>query len=507
MYDKIKLYILAVMAAVLPLVIRVKVVPFIGLAKDQTNISQLISGQKLNYFHYWKAAFLWVVAGALLFIMLGQLIDRKSRIKKDNKIFIAVGIFALFTIVSSFMSDFRYISIWGFYDRTEGLITYMAYMAVFLAAYSIDFSRINLKPLKWGLVFSTVILSFIGIGQFYGHNFLETNLAYMLSVPAEMQIKMPTLTFRFKDIAYSTLFNPNYVGSFTAISTPFFLGLFLFEKEKNKKIAYFALSALSFAFMVASGSRAGLVGVMAAAVLLVAMNLKNFKRDWKRYASIIVVFFVIAFVFNFQNPGRVFGKINSLFSDAGKVVEHEAEIVTGGEDSQGDTTTIENGDVSGEKRIWYGEGFTTLGSGRGYIWYKTFGMMKDTLVVGNGPDTYVMKFPHADAFKENFNKITDKPHNLYLQIGINQGLIALLAFLFLNSYAFWKFCRQIDFKFSSRLDQILLMLDASIFGYLMTSIFNDSVVSVAPTYWAMLGIFLSILVSRKDMEKSKLFEM
>ena len=538
MYDKIKLYILAVMAAVVPLVIRVKVVPFVGLAKEQTNISQLVSGQKLNYFHYYKAVYLWVIAGALLFILLGQLIDRKSRIKKDNKIFIAIGIFALFTILSSFMSDFRYISIWGFYDRTEGLITYMAYMAVFLAAYSIDFSRIDLRPFKWGLVVSTVILSLIGIGQFYGHNFLETNLAYKLSIPAEMQAQMPTLTFRFKDIAYATLFNPNYVGSFTSISTPFFLGLFLFESEKKKKIIYFSLSALSFAFMIASGSRAGLVGVMAAAALLVGMNLKNFKRDWKRYASMIAVFFAIAFVFNFQNPDRVFGKINSLFSEAGKVVEREAEVITGGADNQEQTATPEKAenkspdgkdasgkqeetatpekeeikpsdvkDASEEKSIMYGEGLTTLGSGRGYLWYKTLGMMKSTLVIGNGPDTYVMKFPHADAFKENFNKITDKPHNLYLQIGVNQGLIALLAFLFLNTYAFWKFWKQIDFKFSSRLDQILLMLDASIFGYLMTSIFNDSVVSVAPIYWAMLGIFLSIMVSRKDMDKSKLFEM
>src|SRR6056297_442747 len=157
MYDKIKLYILAVMAAAVPLIVRVKVVPFIGLEEGKTNISQLLSGQKLNYFHYYKAVFLWVIAGALLFILLGQLIDRKSRIKKDNKIFIAIGIFALFTILSSFMSDFRYISIWGFYDRSEGLITYMAYMAVFLAAYSIDYSIINLYPFKWGLGFATVI--------------------------------------------------------------------------------------------------------------------------------------------------------------------------------------------------------------------------------------------------------------------------------------------------------------------------------------------------------------
>jgi hypothetical protein len=245
------------------------------------------------------------------------------------------------------------------------------------------------------------------------------------------------------------------------------------------------------------------------------MNFKNFKRDWKRYASIITVVFVIALIMNLQNPDRVFGKLNSLFSDVGKVVEQETEAITGSANEPGETEASEGVEakpsdeetIKEEKGIVYGEGFTTLGSGRGYIWYKTIGMMKDTLVIGNGPDTYVMKFPHADSFKEGFNKITDKPHNLYLQIGVNQGLIALLAFIFLNKYAFWKLWRQIDYKFTSRLDQILLMLDASIFGYLMTSLFNDSVVSVAPIYWAMLGIFLSILLSRKDMEKSKAFDM
>jgi len=253
--------------------------------------------------------------------------------------------------------------------------------------------------------------------------------------------------------------------------------------------------------MIASGSRAGLVGVFAAAALLVGMNFKNFKRDWKRYASIIAVFFVIAFVFNFQNPARVFGKVNSLFSDAGKVIEQEKEAITGTASDSGDQSSEANNDcgetLEAQKDIRYGEGFTTLGSGRGYIWYKTFGMMKDTLVTGNGPDTYVMKFPHADAFKENFNKITDKPHNLYLQIAVNQGLIALLAFLFLNTYAFHKLFKRIDYRLEDRKDQIFIILCAPLFGYLVTSLFNDSVVSVAPLYWAMLGMMFSVLNSKQ----------
>ena len=238
MYDKIKLYILTAIAAVVPLIMRVKVVPFKGLEKGQTNIYMLASGPKISMFHYYKAVFLWVMAGALLFIILGQLIDKKNRIKKDYKVFVSLGIFAFFTIISTVLSEFKYVSIWGFYDRTEGLITYMAYMVVFFAAYSIDFSKINLKPFKWGLVVTTVLLSLIGIGQFYGHNLLETDFAYMVAIPEELMARMPELTFRFKTKAYATLFNPNYVGSFAALVIPVFLGLFLFENGKRKGIVY-----------------------------------------------------------------------------------------------------------------------------------------------------------------------------------------------------------------------------------------------------------------------------
>ena len=163
MYDKIKLYILAVMAAVVPLVVRLKIVQFIGLEEGTTNISQGVSGEKLNFFHYYKALFLWIFAGILIFILLGQLIDRKTGIKKDSKLFAAIGIFALFTIASALLSEYRYVSIWGFHDRTEGLVTYMAYIAVFFAAYSIDFSKIGLKSIKWSIVIPTIIMALIGI--------------------------------------------------------------------------------------------------------------------------------------------------------------------------------------------------------------------------------------------------------------------------------------------------------------------------------------------------------
>jgi hypothetical protein len=61
-------------------------------------------------------------------------------------------------------------------------------------------------------------------------------------------------------------------------------------------------------------------------------------------------------------------------------------------------------------------------------------MLKDTVLIGHGPDTYVLEFPQHDYVGKlnsfsSHRMIVDKPHNMYLQIGINTGLISLIGLL------------------------------------------------------------------------------
>ncbi|HZK02627.1 MAG TPA: O-antigen ligase family protein, partial [Anaerovoracaceae bacterium] len=70
----------------------------------------------------------------------------------------------------------------------------------------------------------------------------------------------------------------------------------------------------------------------------------------------------------------------------------------------------------------------SFGSGRGYIWSRTLPMLKETLLLGHGADTYVLHFPHDDyAGKYNakwkLNKIVDKPHNMYVGMAVGTGAI------------------------------------------------------------------------------------
>ncbi|MGL5675485.1 MAG: O-antigen ligase family protein [Cellulosilyticaceae bacterium] len=144
------------------------------------------------------------------------------------------------------------------------------------------------------------------------------------------------------------------------------------------------------------------------------------------------------------------------------------------------------------------KGKEKLGSSRGYIWSRSLPMLKDTWLVGYGPDTYGFAFPQNDLLGkwyayENPNMVVDKVHNLYLQIAIQEGGVALIAFLVLvgvyliQSMRLYAFKKTYDEK---SISGIAFML--AVVGYLGAGMFNDSVVSVAPIFWVLLGAGMAV---------------
>jgi O-antigen ligase len=139
-----------------------------------------------------------------------------------------------------------------------------------------------------------------------------------------------------------------------------------------------------------------------------------------------------------------------------------------------------------------------LGSARGYIWSRSLPMLKETFLVGYGPDVFIMKFPQRDYLGKYYaydtpNMTVDKPHNLYLQIAINQGIIALLAFLALTCGYIAESIKIYALKdhYDSK-EAIGMATMLAIVGYMGAGFFNDSIVSVAPIFWILLGVGVSI---------------
>ncbi|AOR24597.1 O-antigen ligase family protein [Clostridium taeniosporum] len=144
------------------------------------------------------------------------------------------------------------------------------------------------------------------------------------------------------------------------------------------------------------------------------------------------------------------------------------------------------------------KGKEKLGSARGYIWSRSIPIMKETLLLGNGPDTFAYIFPQNDLMGKyyaygNPNMIVDKPHNLYMQIALNDGVIALIAFLGIMLIYIIDSIKLYALKKEYNESQILGGITClGIVGYLFAGMFNDSVISVAPMFWIILGVGVSL---------------
>jgi hypothetical protein len=150
------------------------------------------------------------------------------------------------------------------------------------------------------------------------------------------------------------------------------------------------------------------------------------------------------------------------------------------------------------------EGKEMLASKRGYIWSRTLPLIKEKPILGYGPDTFAIFFPQHDVvgkFKY-FNRskiIVDKPHNLYLQIGFNTGLISLAAVLILfGSYFLRNLKLYLTCKFDNYYTEIGLAFLAAFIAYAAAGFFNDSVVSVAPVFWIILGLAVAVELRLKN---------
>lgn len=145
------------------------------------------------------------------------------------------------------------------------------------------------------------------------------------------------------------------------------------------------------------------------------------------------------------------------------------------------------------------KGLETFGSNRGYEWGATIPMLKDYIIKGSGPDNYPLAFNQDDFIAKlnlidfDANIVVDKPHNMYLQIAINTGVISLIALLALwGIYIVSSLILYSKVNFANTEEIIGGACMLSIIGYLMAALFNDSVVSVAPLFWLILGIGISI---------------
>ena len=151
---------------------------------------------------------------------------------------------------------------------------------------------------------------------------------------------------------------------------------------------------------------------------------------------------------------------------------------------QDDGTNIANANVFPNK----------LFSGRGEIWNKTLPILKNYLLVGCGSGLFITAFPQNNYIDKMFGNANYdvKPHNLYLQYWVEEGLPFLLLmlaffvmFYIINIRLFVTRKGDVNYE-SNRRISLACMLAVTVF--LVAGIAGDSMIVHSPIFWTFLGL-------------------
>ena len=585
---------LYLVVCLVPIIIYIKEVNF----EDPGNLYWDGVGTHYDIFCYYKMVLLllFVAAGLLLRIFTPQ----KNSLEKEKKTYyIPMVIFSLCVLLSSLVSEYKQVAFFGFLERYEGAFVLFAYMVVMYLAMNMDMNEKSIKTLFGCLFASAAIISVIGAFQYLGADIYKSGFFFRLITPSSILNKGGELSFNFAEkTIFSTLYNPDYVGSYMAMIIPVVIVFIIWAKKLWQKAVLSALLLVAAINWIGCGSRAGIIGVGFAFVVIIFLFRRNIIRH-KWIALAVVVLLLAGFaVLNHTTGGSIakslarmatlgvkdagsesFNELNKtlegikdvkldderfeLVTEKGtlQIVESEnslkmfdengADLRLSREDNnilidderfknirlvvQSDKGLVKvhyNGyrliDVAltreglrspnnrwlnyrGGREIesWGFEGWETFGSNRGYIWSRTIPMLKDTIIAGKGPDTFSLYFPQYDflnklRYYQTGGIFVDKAHNMYLQTALNTGILSLLALLVIfgiytvsSIKIYWKE------EFSGFLPSAGAACFAAFCGYAVAGLANDSVISVAPVFWVLLGLGIGINMALERERKAE----
>lgn len=138
-------------------------------------------------------------------------------------------------------------------------------------------------------------------------------------------------------------------------------------------------------------------------------------------------------------------------------------------------------------------------SNRGIIWNRTLPLLPKHIILGSGSNTFLMVYPQNNYVMKSLliesetTSIDVKPHNLYLQQWVENGLIALILYLIVVIGYLAQTASQIrrhDLKDTLTILQIGVF--AGILAHMAAGVANDSNVCTSPVMWTLLGLGFAI---------------
>ena len=248
--------------------------------------------------------------------------------------------------------------------------------------------------------------------------------------------------------------NQNHFAYVLTISCMLLAGLFIYEKKWFLRISYIAMYMFNIYTMIYADTFGSYLGIMFS-LFFTIIFLCFIKKELIIYSLITFALFVAISIYVDSKTNIVSDNFKSLGIDFGRI-----------------STDSPNADKAG--------------SGRIFLWKKSFQYISKKPLFGYGPEgTHYM-------FLEATNNGNDRPHNEYIQHALFMGIPASLFYisgLLLIFISVLKNRKQMrNYTFISGI---------AVFAYCISAFFGNTMYYTSPYFFMMLGMVSKPVIEKK----------
>lgn len=342
-------------------------------------------------------------------------------------------VFLLVLVSTTVLSAAPVVSLFGNYFRHEGLVTWLAYVAIFIAAATHSAEEEIEHRLKVGLLIALPITIY-ALVQFLGWDFVPLSGARL-------------------NRSSASLGNPTYLGAYLVMIFPLSLSFALIDRSRARYL-YGLVSILSALALIFTYSRAAWLGVAVGAALLAVRIRRGERRDWFLVAGSLAIALVAIGALHAANPEKSYVR---------------ARLVS--------SVNLSEGSV-GER----------LG-----LWRTGVNVVLERPFFGWGLETFRdASRPYQADNREGLAPNRDRPHNQLLYLASSVGLVGLTAYILFVVAVFTRILRAAKEKEDMRDRLLAAGILAALIGYVIQEQFSFSQVETAPLFWLLMGFGVAL---------------
>ena len=344
-------------------------------------------GNTNELFEFPKTFFIYIFGSTLIFVFLLTHILNPKPLTMPSPLIV---VWLIVNVVSTLFSSHFYTSIWGYYTRFNGgLVSVLILFGVYFVAVNV-LTRENIENLGSVLLFTLIPIGVYAVVQHF-------NIQRV----------------------YSTFGQPNWVAAYVTMLLPLCLYVSLKATRLDQVLFWFFVFVLGFSTLWFTYSLSGLLGLVTglAAICVLARTEIVKKANLAKVSMLVLVCGITAVT----NLGFFENRVTDFFTDAKRFISYQVVVF-----AQSDS----NYNVSDA-------GFIRKG-----IWQGTLKLIVSSpkiFLVGTGPETFPYDFQKFRVPELNYSSewdfILNKPHNYYLEVFSQLGVLGLVSYMLLIFWA------------------------------------------------------------------------